>query len=164
MTRRTILSITTVIAIAAVAVYGRASAQTGGASSGGVNKAMLERVSAAWASMDVAKAAPFYAKDPGLVFYDVAPVKYTGWAEYAKGSQDVFKTLKSMTMKVNDDAQVHNHGNLAWAAATLQVEMVPNDGNAMKMNPRWSTVWEKRGGNWLIVHEHFSMSLPGPPQ
>jgi len=31
------------------------------------------------------------------------------------------------------------------------------------MDARWTTVWEKRGNNWLIVHDHFSAPLPEPP-
>jgi len=77
------------------------------ASSAAPTKAQLERVIAAWASRDVDKAAVFYAKDPRLVFYDIAPRKYTGWAEYDKGARDMFKSVKSLTMKMNDDAVVH---------------------------------------------------------
>ena len=141
------------------------SAQTPGqpaAASGGVTKALLARVIAAWTTMDVSKAAVFYAKDPGLVYFDIAPRKYANWAEYEKGAVDMFKTVKSMTMKVNDDAQIHNAGNMAWATATVDGEMVNKDGTKMKIDARWSTVWEKRGANWIIVHDHFSMPLPEP--
>jgi hypothetical protein len=41
----------------------------------------IENLNAAWQTLDTAKAAPFYAKDAGLAFYDVAPLKYTGWQE-----------------------------------------------------------------------------------
>jgi CHAT domain-containing protein len=54
MIRRTILFVSTAIGITAVAFCGRALAQTGGAS-GGLTKAMLERVNAAWSTMNMAK-------------------------------------------------------------------------------------------------------------
>lgn len=41
---------------------------------------MLERVAAAWSTMDIEKVVPFYAKDPGLVFFDVVPLKNVGWS------------------------------------------------------------------------------------
>jgi ketosteroid isomerase-like protein len=41
--------------------------------------------------------------------------------------------------------------------------MVNNDGSRLKIDARWTSVWEKRGDTWLIVHEHFSMPLPEPP-
>jgi hypothetical protein len=39
----------------------------------------LERLFAAWSDLDPAKAAPFFAKDPDLAFFDVAPMQYIGW-------------------------------------------------------------------------------------
>jgi ketosteroid isomerase-like protein len=27
---------------------------------------------------------------------------------------------------------------------------------------RWTGVWEKRGGQWLMIHEHTSTPLPEP--
>lgn len=129
----------------------------------GPDRARLAQVIAAWTTLDPSKAAAFYAKDPGLAFYDIAPRKYSGWAEYAKGTTEMFKTVKSLTMKLNEDAQVHAAGNTAWATGTVDGEMVNNDGSRMKVDARWTTVWEKRGNDWLIVHEHFSMPLPEPP-
>ena len=41
----------------------------------------LNRLYAAWSDLNPAKAAPFYAKDPGNVYFDVVPMKYTGWTE-----------------------------------------------------------------------------------
>jgi ketosteroid isomerase-like protein len=134
-----------------------------GPSATGPDRARLGQVLAAWATMDPSKAAPFYAKDPGLIFYDIAPRKYSGWAEYAKGTTEMFKTVKSLTMKLNEDAQVHNAGSTVWTTATVDGEMVNNDGTRLKIDARWTCVWEKRGTDWLIVHEHFSMPLPEPP-
>src|SRR5260370_24819459 len=37
----------------------------------------LEKMFAAWSDLDPAQAAPFYAKDPGLGFFDLAPMKNT---------------------------------------------------------------------------------------
>ncbi|MBE3123637.1 MAG: nuclear transport factor 2 family protein [Planctomycetes bacterium] len=126
------------------------------------DKARLEQVLAAWASRDVSRPAVFYAKDPDLAFYDIAPRKYKNWAEYEKGAADLFKTLKSLTFKLGDDVQVHHAGNVAWATATVDGDMVNNDGSSLKIDGRWTTVWERRGNAWLIVHDHFSMPLPEP--
>lgn len=136
--------------------------QKGSDAVAGVDKARLSNVLDAWASMDVAKPAVFYAKDVGLAFYDLAPRKFTGWSEYAKGAAAMFKTAKSLTLKLGNDAQVHQAGNLAWATATVDGTMVGTDGTSLKIDARWTTVWEKRGNEWLIVHDHFSMPLPEP--
>lgn len=150
------------LALAGVLAFAQ-TARNSDASSGAPTKAQLERVIATWASRDVDKAAVFYAKDPGLVFYDIAPRKYTGWAEYGKGARDMFKSVTSLTMKMNDDAVVHVSGNMAWSSATVDGEMVGTDGSRLKVEARWTTVWESRPTGWLIVHEHFSNPLPEPP-
>jgi ketosteroid isomerase-like protein len=124
------------------------------------DKARLQQVLDAWASMDLTRPAMFYAKDPGLAFYDIAPRKYNGWSEYEKGVGELFKTLKSASFRLKDDAVVHTAGNMAWATALVDGDMVNKDGSKMKIDARWTTVWEKRGNNWLIVHDHFSMPLP----
>jgi len=125
------------------------------------DKARLEQVMAAWATMDPSKAAVFYAKDPGLAFYDVAPRSYKGWAEYEKGAREMFKTMRSLSFKMHD-ADVHTAGNVAWATALVDAVVNDKDGKQEKMDARWTTVWEKRGNNWLIVHDHFSVPLPEP--
>jgi ketosteroid isomerase-like protein len=162
MTRRTIVPVLAALVLSSAALL--AQTQAAGGSAAPPDNARLQQVIAAWSTMDPSKAAPFYAKDAGLVFYDVAPRKYSGWTEYEKGARDMFKDVKSLTMKVTNDAQIHTSGNLAWAAATVDGEMLNKDGSRMKMDARWTSVWEKRGNSWLIVHEHFSMPLPEAPQ
>jgi hypothetical protein len=34
-------------------------------------------------------------------------------------------------------------------------------GSRKKIDARWTTIWEKRGTSWIIVHEH--LSTPPPP-
>ena len=46
-----------------------------------LDKARLEEVVDAWVTLDASRAARFYATDdPDLTIYDIAPLKYTGWA------------------------------------------------------------------------------------
>jgi ketosteroid isomerase-like protein len=40
---------------------------------------------------------------------------------------------------------------------------VKKDGSKEAMDGRWTLVWEKRGDDWLVVHEHFSVPLGPPP-
>jgi ketosteroid isomerase-like protein len=117
--------------------------------------------------MDISKPAAFYAKDADLVFYDITPLKYNNWAEYEKGCVESNKKIKSVTFKLRDDARLHYQGNLAWTTATVDGEVVNKDGSRLKLDGRWTTVWEKRGEKWIIVHDHFSVplatSIPKPP-
>jgi ketosteroid isomerase-like protein len=122
--------------------------------------ATLQRVMNAWATLDPAKAAVFYARDAGLVFYDFLPRKYTGWAAYDKGVREGLKDARSLSLKVLNDANVHVSGNMAWTTATVDGDLALKDGSRVRLEGRWTTIWEKRGSEWLIVHEHVSVPLP----
>ena len=125
-------------------------------------RAVLERLYAAWSELDPAKAAPFYAKDADLTFFDIAPMKYTGWLEYAAGVPKAFAPYRSAKFTLDDDLRTHRHGNLAWATATWRAELTKKDGSKENPEGRYTAVLEKRGHQWLVIHEH--MSLPAPPQ
>jgi hypothetical protein len=55
----------------------------------------LQRLYTTWSDLDPAKAAPFYVKDADLVFYDIAPMKYSSWSDYAVGVPKAFAPYKS---------------------------------------------------------------------
>ncbi len=121
----------------------------------------LQRLYIAWSDLDPAKAAPFYAKEADLVFFDIAPMKYTSWSEYSAGVPDAFAPYKSGKFILNDDLRVHRQGSLAWATGTWQADLIKKAGGSEHMDGRYTAVLEKRGKEWLVVHEH--MSVPPPP-
>ncbi len=131
-----------------------------GAVAAGVDKAMLQKVMDAWVTLDPNNAAKYYDQAPKDVFYDIAPLKYDGWAEYEKGAKALFDTMQSAKGVVNDDVAVHHSGNLAWATATVRLEMTPKSGSPSITDCRWTSIWEHKGDKWLIVHDHFSAPLP----
>ena len=66
-----------------------------------------------------------------------------------------------MTQKLSDDVKIHNSGNTAWATATLiRIYLLNKDGSREQIHARWTTIWEKRGAGWVIVHEHLSTPPP----
>jgi len=123
-------------------------------------RALLQRVLDAWSTLDPANAVPFYAHEPGHVFFDFAPMEYDGWAAYAEGVKKAAASYSSSKITLGPDVRVHNRGNFAWATATWHMELVAKQGGTQQvMNGRWTVLWEKRGENWIIVHEHFSVPL-----
>lgn len=123
-------------------------------------KAMMQKELTAWETLDSSKPAPFYAKDADLAFFDIAPDKYTGWAEYAKGVAQEFPEYASVKWFLADDVRIHRSASLAWSTATVGLEMVKKDGGKEFLPTcRWTLIWEKRGSEWLIVHEHLSVAL-----
>lgn len=126
-------------------------------------KGLMRKTLDAWETLDPANAAPFYARDADNVYFDVAPLKYKGWAEYAAGVSKNFPDLASVKFTLGDDVRVHPHGNLTWATASLHFELTTKSGATQPLDGRWTLVWEKRGPGWLIVHEHVSAPLATPP-
>ncbi len=114
----------------------------------------------AWSAKDVARAAPFYAKDPELVFFDVAPLRYQGWADYAQGVQKTLDEHEWIRVTPRDDVRIHRRGKLAWCTATLATDLKLKDGTHLTSPLRWTVLLERRGKSWLIVHEHISV-VPG---
>ena len=126
-------------------------------------RGLLQRLYDAWSDLDPAKAAPFYAKEADHVFFDIAPLKYNGWAQYAEGVPKAFATYSSGKFTLGKDLRVHRHGNLAWATATWRGELWKKDGTKETVEGRYTVVLEKHGDDWLIVHEHMSVPAPLPP-
>jgi ketosteroid isomerase-like protein len=123
----------------------------------------IDKLMADWATLDPSKAAKHYAKDAGLTFYDVAPLKYNGWQEYEEGSKKTFATWKSIKISVSPDLKAYKNGNIAWATFTSSFEITPQTGEVMKGETRSTEVLEKRGTEWVIVHDHTSAPMPDTP-
>jgi len=124
-------------------------------------KALIDRYYSAWSSLDPNKAAPLYAKDADLVFYDIAPLKYTGWTEYDQGVRKIFSGFETLKVTPNSDLKVTRRGNIAWTTVTFHISAKLKSGSPMEAEGRHTVIWERRYGKWLIVHEHFSAPLPG---
>jgi ketosteroid isomerase-like protein len=115
----------------------------------------------AWDNLNPDNAAEYYAKDAGLVFYDDSPLKYTGWAEYARGVRREFAGYRSFATTLANDVDVHVVGpNFAWGTATWRADAVKTDGETEVVYGRWTVLFEHRGGRWLIIHEHVSVPAP----
>jgi hypothetical protein len=90
------------------------------------DKALMDAIWAGWSSGNPANVAKYYAKGPHI-FFDIAPLKYNSWAEYEKGVVQVIGGFQSLKATVNDDAQIHRHGNLVWGTATIHHVDVSKD-------------------------------------
>ena len=63
---------------------------------------------------------------------------------------------------MGEDFRAHVNGKEAWTTATFRADAVTKEGASQSLQGRWTAVWEKRGNDWLIVHEHTSVPLPAP--
>jgi len=127
-------------------------------SSGGPDKALLQKIWDGWSTLDPANTAQYYAQGPHT-FFDIAPLKYASWDEYQKGVVNVLADFKSAKLTVNDDAEIHTIGDHAWGYSTVKEDAVMKSGKREMGTFRWTFVFEKQGGKWLLVHEHISEPL-----
>ena len=127
-----------------------------------MDKKLIERYYAAWNTLDSDNPSAFYAKDGRLVFFDVTPLKYRGWAEYKKGVQKAFfDQISGGKLRPNRDLRITRRGDVAWMTLTFHLSFTFKNGRPVELDCRHSAVWERRKNKWLIVHEHISAPLPG---
>lgn len=127
-----------------------------------MKKKLIERYYAAWNTLNTDNTASFYAKEADLVFFDVIPLKYNGWAEYKKGVQEAFfDQIKTGKLTPNNDLKITRRGDVAWISLTFHISFTLTTSEAMKIDCRHTAIWVKRRGQWLVVHEHISAPLPG---
>jgi len=127
-------------------------------------KAMMSKVLDAWETLDPAKAEPYYDKEDDNVYFDLAPLKYSGWAAYAAGTAEVFQEFSSLSLSMNDDVWMERHGDAAITACTGRCDVVMKDGQKQSFEWRWTAVWENKGQEWKIEHEHLSAPIPMEPE
>jgi len=121
---------------------------------------LTDEYCAAWSTANPDAPAKFYAKDEGLVFYDIAPFSYHGWKEYHEGVQKaIFDNMAAGKLTAGKDLKVKRHGTFAWTTVTMHFSEKTKDGKNTETDVRYTGIWEKRGANWLLVHEHLSAPM-----
>ena len=148
-------SMAVLVLVAGVVMGGYAQKAAKSAAGGGPDKAYLQKIWDGWATLDAAGQKQYYAQGPH-VFFDIAPLKYASWDEYQAGVTKELETYKAATFMVNDDAQIHKSGDAFWITSTVGYDMTQKSGKREMGKFRWTAVFEKQDGKWLIVHEHVS--------
>ncbi len=123
---------------------------------------LIDDYCAAWSTGNADAPAKFYAKDNGLVFYDVAPFAYHSWKEYHEGVQKEFlEGASEIKLTAGKDLKVTRRGMIAWTTVPMHLMEKSKDGKTSEMDLRYTGIWEKRGTSWVLVHEHLSTPAAG---
>jgi ketosteroid isomerase-like protein len=122
----------------------------------------MEKVYAAWGTLDTDKAAPFYSKAAGMAYFDIAPLKYSGWTEYAAEFKKVSADWKSVKIDISPDFQAHSNGLIAWVTFTANFTIEMKDGKSENGKARFTEILQKDKDSWLIIHEHASVPMMEP--
>ena len=82
---------------------------------------LIKRYYAAWNTMNPDNASFLYAQDADLVFFDIAPLKYSGgWREYRDNfKKNVAPEFSSLVLTPHNDVKVTRRGNIALTTLTF---------------------------------------------
>ena len=122
---------------------------------------LIDDYCAAWSTGNAEAPARFYAKENGLVFYDVAPFAYHSWKEYHDGVQKEFlEGASQIKLTAGKDLKVTRRGMIAWTTVPMHLMEKSKSSKTTEMDLRYTGIWEKRGASWVLVHEHLSIAAP----
>jgi len=116
----------------------------------------IDRFTAAYAGRDLDAILASFAPDGDVVMYG------TGADERRVGRDGVrdqvlrdWEQTDEIAMRF-DRRVISSAGDVAWAALEGAFELSAG-GESMSLPARTSLVFERRDGDWLVVHGHFSM-------
>src|SRR2546422_11465558 len=84
---------------------------------------LIKRYYAAWSTLNPDNASFLYAKDANLVFFDIAPLKYSGGGGGYRGNfkKNVAPGFSRLTPTPGNDFEVTRRGNLALTTPTFHI-------------------------------------------
>src|SRR3979409_903713 len=93
---------------------------------------LIKRYYSAWSTLNPDNASFLYAQDADLIFFDIAPLKYTGW----RGYRDNFKKkpapgFSSLVLTPHNDVKVTRRGNIALTTLTFHLLAKQKDGGVL---------------------------------
>lgn len=122
-----------------------------------------ERLVKAFETKNLVAMGDLYARDTSLVVFDPQTMMVVGWENNQKSWEEFFTMFDTLRFQITDTRiHVFPTALVAWEAGTWRMEGVTSDGQTVQMEGRHTTVYEKREGKWVIVHDHTSVPLPPP--
>jgi ketosteroid isomerase-like protein len=83
----------------------------------------------------------------------------SGWDAVRQSWEAIFKDGREMRFSIGD-VDVHLDGDTAWVTCTESI-LSQAGGNIAVTTLLATNVFERRGGDWLLVHHHASHILTG---
>lgn len=139
----------------------RAGNQTPTGQSNAELKSLVKDFWTAWSTRNVQSASRFYATAPDLVVYlPWRTAGYQGWNEFSQTASAIMQNLTVAKFTPHDDMWTQQWGDVAATAGIFTVDLQAQDGSSTQGDARYTLIWAKYNGKWLIVHEHLSAVLP----
>lgn len=128
----------------------------------------LSEMLAAWQIGDVDLMHKYYADDV-MVVSGVYEPPVIGWAKYAAAYRAQRQRIEQVRMD-RRNTYIFVRGNTAWVTYQWEFSAL-TDGRPSAAQGHSTLILEKRGGQWLIVHNHTSLvgemrtgETPAPPK
>lgn len=119
--------------------------------------ATIERVRKAFEDHDAnAIMANYTTGDQLLVFDVIPPREYRGWDAYKKNWEGLFGMFSGPIHNTISDVSIDVDGSLAYSHYIEDSQLTTKDGHVAAFTVRYTDIYRKIGGKWLIVHEHIS--------
>jgi uncharacterized protein (TIGR02246 family) len=114
----------------------------------------ISQMLAAWQLGDAGLLHEHYAEDVVVVSGAYEP-PIVGWTAFAQGYVRLMQRMQGVRVD-RRNTLIRTQGNLAWVTYQWEMQAIL-DGAPTFTRGHTTLVLEKRGGNWLIVHNHTSV-------
>ena len=91
------------------------------------------------------------------VFDAVPPLRYRGTDEYRKHWQECFDMMEGQIGYEIRELSITANDELAFSRSVNRLSGTEKSGKTMDMWFRATVCFQKRGGKWLVTHEHASV-------
>ena len=130
----------------------------------GAVRAANDRFYRAFESLTLAEMEAVWAHGEHVACVHPGWPRLSGWSAVRDSWEAIFRNTREMRFTITD-VQVELRGDLAWVLCTENI-LSEARGNLSVTAILATNVFERRGGDWRIVHHHAShiLAAPGPPQ
>lgn len=127
-------------------------------------RARFEAFNQAWESRDMEFVRDYYAHDPDmLLFFERRQLR--GWPRVETLYENMFaNAARGRIESSTSNLEVKAHGNLGYVAANFHLQITEPSGEVTADVGRKSVIFERRDGQWVVVHRHTSFQAPPGPQ
>jgi len=108
---------------------------------------------------DLARATALYS--PQLYTFDLSPSQHNNYTELIEVNRQLIDSIVGTPTCTYHDMFIKVYGNNAYAHYILSYSATLKSGTRIDVDGRGTDIFEKSGGKWQVVHEHFS--LPSNP-
>lgn len=127
-------------------------------------RARFEAFNEAWERRDMDFIRGFFAHDPDmLLFFERRQLR--GWSQVETLYQNMFQhALPGSVQSTYSNLEVDARGGMGYVASNFDLRVTSPGGEETHDTGRVTVVFERRDGQWLVVHRHTSFQAPPGPQ